>query len=153
MSDADEAALRAYAATLVTAIDEALPRWIERCVARYVVIDDAVARQVNEITAVASAEVGVEVRALLLADIDEQRHNPLAVLRAAVRYPAAVLAALEVPPPRREPFAERNFPADVYDLTPASFADVDPALHEPGLVWGAAKAHVHLQRRRDDRRR
>jgi hypothetical protein len=42
----------------------------------------------------------------------------------------------------------RSFPDDVYDLTPASFADVDPALHEPGLVWGAAKAHVHLARRR-----
>ena len=38
----------------------------------------------------------------------------------------------------------RNFPDDVYDLSPATFADVDPALHEPGLVWGAAKAHVHL---------
>jgi hypothetical protein len=41
----------------------------------------------------------------------------------------------------------------VYDLTPASFADVDPALHEPGLVWGAAKAHVHLARRRREGRR
>ena len=48
---------------------------------------------------------------------------------------------------------ERAFPDDVYDLAPASFADVDPALHEPGLVWGAAKAHVHLARRRRDGRR
>ncbi len=40
------------------------------------------------------------------------------------------------------------FPDDDYDLTPASFGDLDPALHEPGLVWGAAKAHVFLARRR-----
>ena len=26
--------------------------------------------------------------------------------------------------------------------------DVDPSLHEPGLAWGAAKAHTHLARRR-----
>ena len=24
-----------------------------------------------------------------------------------------------------------------------------PSLHEPGIVWGAAKAHVHLRRRRE----
>jgi hypothetical protein len=48
----------------------------------------------------------------------------------------------------RDEFSERNFPDDTYDLTPASFADVDPSLHEPGLEWGAAKAHVHLARRR-----
>ena len=40
------------------------------------------------------------------------------------------------------------FPDDLYDLTPGSFRDLDPALHEPGLEWGAAKAHVHLARRR-----
>jgi putative CocE/NonD family hydrolase len=41
-----------------------------------------------------------------------------------------------------------SFPDDAYDLGPASFADIDPSLHEPGLMWGAAKAHVHLARRR-----
>jgi hypothetical protein len=48
----------------------------------------------------------------------------------------------------RDEFDERAFPEDLYALTPASFADVDPALHEPGLMWGAAKAHAHLVRRR-----
>ena len=46
-----------------------------------------------------------------------------------------------------------SFPDDPYDLTPGSFADVDPSLHEPGLVWGAAKAHVVLARRRREGRR
>ena len=32
---------------------------------------------------------------------------------------------------------------------PAAFSDVDEDLHEPGLVWGAARAHVHLRRRRE----
>ncbi len=51
-------------------------------------------------------------------------------------------------PLARDAFARRQDPDDVYDLMPASFADIDPALAEPGLVWGAAKAHVHLARRR-----
>ena len=48
----------------------------------------------------------------------------------------------------RDAQAERLFPDDDYDLAPASFADIDPSVHEPGLVWGAAKAHVILKRRR-----
>jgi hypothetical protein len=59
-----------------------------------------------------------------------------------------VLADAGVPPVHRDGAAERLFPDDVYDLTPASFADLDAAVHEPGLVWGAAKAHVILRRRR-----
>jgi hypothetical protein len=70
------------------------------------------------------------------------------VLRAAVRHPTAVLAEAGVPEVVRDRFAEETFPADVYDLSPAAFADIDPALAEPGLVWGAAKAHVVLTRRR-----
>ena len=64
-----------------------------------------------------------------------------------------VLASAGARPVARDEFSARHFPDDVYDLTPASFADVDPALHEPGLVWGAAKAHVHLTRRCREGRR
>ncbi|MEZ5227993.1 MAG: hypothetical protein R2710_15365 [Acidimicrobiales bacterium] len=55
---------------------------------------------------------------------------------------------MEVSPADRDPFAVQTFPDDLYDLAPATFADIDEALHEPGLMWGAAKAHVHLSRRR-----
>ena len=66
------------------------------------------------------------------------------MLRTLVRYPTDVLRSAGARPVTRDEFAVRNFRDDVYDLSPATFADVDPALHEPGLVWGAAKAHVHL---------
>lgn len=149
----DEAALVAYATALADAIDDALDGWVARCVARYVPLDDTVAARVRDVAAVVRAEAGTQVRVLLATDIDAQRANPLAVLRAAVRHPTALLVELGAPAPARDEFARRNFPDDAYDLTPASFADVDPALHEPGLVWGAAKAHVHLQRRRAEGRR
>ena len=112
----------------------------------------AVGPEIEQRTAVAARQAvddGVpRVRALLAADVDAQRGNPLAVVRSLVRHPTDVLRAAGARPVPRDAFAERSFPDDVYDLSPAAFADVDPALHEPGLVWGAAKAHVHLARRR-----
>ena len=78
---------------------------------------------------------------------DEQRTGPLAILRSAVRYPTEVLRAAGVPPADRDRFAREAFPDDDYALTPAAFADIDQSLHEPGIVWGAAKAYVHKVRR------
>ena len=108
--------------------------------------DPGTAEAAREAGRRAASEVGAEVRALLAADIDDQWTTPLSLLRAAVRYPTAVLQAAGVPAVERDPFRERLEPADLYDLSPASFADVDPALTEPGMVWGAAKALAHRRR-------
>jgi hypothetical protein len=94
----------------------------------------------------AADEVGGEMRALLAADIDDQRSTPLTLLRSAVRFPTEVLRSAGVPPVERDPIQARLLPDDLYDLSPASFADVDPSLAEPGLVWGAAKAMAHRRR-------
>jgi hypothetical protein len=94
----------------------------------------------------AAVEVGADVRALVEADIDDQRTTPLSLLRAAVRYPTEVLQAAGVPPVERDAVQERLLPGDVYDLSPATFADVDPTLAEPGMLWGAAKALAHRRR-------
>ena len=154
----DAAALAAYAAALADGIEAAIPAWVERSI-REVLAAQGVA--VTPAVATAAADAGVEarddgaprVRALLEADVDDQVGNPLAVLRTLVRYPTDVLRSGGARPVDRDEFTVRNFPDDVYDLSPATFADVDPALHEPGLVWGAAKAHVHLARRRREGRR
>ena len=96
----------------------------------------------------AQAEVGPRVIALLRQDVDDQRSTPLALVRTSVRHPTDVLRAAGVPPVVRDEMAASAFPDDLYDLSPATFADLDPGLAEAGLVWGAAKAHVVLSRRR-----
>lgn len=154
----DAAKLAAIADALADAVTAALPGWVERSVARLVeahqgVLTGQVRAAAAEAGRRAAAEVGAEVRQLLATDVDEQRANPLAVLRSAVRYPAAVLAGAGVPPVVRSRFDEEAFPADVYGLTPATWGDIDPALHERGIVWGAAKAHVVLSRRRAEGKR
>jgi hypothetical protein len=151
---ADRDALARYADELVAAADAAIPRWVERAVrtvlsAQRVAVDEPVVGQAIRAAGQQARADGVPaLRRLVEIDIDQQRTNPLSILRSLVRYPTDVLRAARAAPVSRDEFAVRNFPDDVYDLTPAAFADVDPDLHEPGLRWGAAKAHVHLARRR-----
>lgn len=141
------------AATLAQAIEEVLPGWVERSVAsvlagaRMEPVGAGVRAEAEDAGRRAAAEVGAAVRELLAKDIDEQRSTPLSLLREAVRYPTEVLLGAGVTPaPGRDDVRVRLFPDDVYDLSPASFGDVDPRLTEPGLVWGASKAFEHLRR-------
>jgi hypothetical protein len=150
----DAAALAGYAAALADAVVAALPGWVERSVSvRYeqwcgTPAPAGVRAAAADAARQAVDEVEPRLRALLATDVDEQRSNPLAIVRAAVRYPTEVLAQAGVPPVERDAHAQRLFPGDLYDLGPAAFADLGPEVHEPGLVWGAAKAHVVLRRRR-----
>lgn len=149
----DEAALAAHAAALAAGIEAALPGWVVRCVVeRADAWQPGLGARLRPAAVAAghdaAAVVGPKVRALLALDVDAQATGPLALVREAVVHPTAVLAAAGVPDVVRDEFAERAFPSDRYDLAPAAFADLDPSLHEPGLVWGAAKAHVVLRRRR-----
>jgi hypothetical protein len=81
--------------------------------------------------------------------VADQRTNPLEIVRRSVVHPTRVLAAAGVAPVDRDEHARRIFPEDPYDLVPGAFGDLDPAVQEPGLLWGAAKAHVILRRRRE----
>lgn len=132
-----------HAAALADAICAALPGWVERTVTR-------IAPELHDHAVLAGKEavddICPRVRELLAADIDEQATTPLALLRDAVRYPAGVLAAANIAPVPRDPFDRDRFPDDAYGLTPASWVDVDPALHELGIAWGAAKAFEHKRR-------
>lgn len=136
---------------LAEAIVAALPGWVERCVEGVLVAwcgraDGDVMVEARAAGVRAAAEVGPRLRALLTADIDAQRSTPLALVREAVRYPTAVLRGAGVPPVERDAGAERLFPDDDYDLTPGSLAELDPALAELAITWGAWKAMAHRRR-------
>ncbi|MCU1399486.1 MAG: hypothetical protein JWN62_2595 [Acidimicrobiales bacterium] len=142
-----------YVQLLADAAHAAVPRWLIRCVvdtARQMGVPAAaeLVSDAEEMSRVHAPLVLAELDALLDTDAEAQRTNPLSVLRAAVRHPTEVLARHHVPTPRRTEFDERNFPTDVYALGPATWADVDESLQEPGLIWGAWKAKTVLDRRR-----
>lgn len=139
--------------SLADGIERAVPVWVSREVERILTAfrgeaDDATMAEADEAGRRAAADVVPKVRAIVEADVDDQRVNPLTVLREAVAYPTAVLAAAGVPGVVRDQFAEEHFPDDAYGLTPMAFADVDESLHELGIVWGAAKARAHMRRHR-----
>ena len=151
MTDAElraaEQQLVEHARVLAEGISQALPGWVVSAVESRLPDMGPEVREAAEVAGTAAAdEIGEEVARLLAADIDDQRENPLSVLRRAVRYPTEVLLGAGVAPADRDDFAVDRFPDDVYDLTPASFGDIHPDLQGPGLMWGAAKAFVHHRR-------
>jgi hypothetical protein len=145
--------IRACAEPLADGIQRALPGWVARSVERVILawagqVPVAVGQAAQAAGQAAQTEVGGAIRDLLEADIDEQRTTPLALLRGAVHYPTEVLRKAGVPPVARDRFTQEVFPDDDYDLSPASLADIDPALTELGIMWGAAKAFEHKRRHR-----
>jgi hypothetical protein len=150
--------LNEYAETLLTATLAAIPGWVGRSVesvARQagIEIDVDGALAIDEAAAEALAVIGARLRQLLDTDVDEQRSNPLAILRGAIVYPTSVLRSLGVVAVARHQFEAERFPDDIYGLTPATWADIDESLYEPGIVWGAWKAKTVLDRRRGEGRR
>ena len=153
----DDAVLARYSQELVRAVESALGEWIDNSVqavlhAQGRSIDAATAMLIATARSDATQAVIGELDAVLSLDVDEQRQNPLSILRAAVRYPTQVLRAVGALPVARYEFDERSFPDDDFALTPAAFSDFGPAVHDAGITWGAAKAHVHLRRRREKQR-
>ena len=136
-----------HAVALADAIDAVLPAWVERSVrSRLGTVPRHVAAAARAAGERAREEVGGAVRELVLRDVDEQRGNPLALLRTAVRYPTDVLREAGAPIVERDKFSRERFPDDDYDLTPANWSDIHPSLADLGIAWGAAKAFEHKQR-------
>ena len=144
--------LARYAEALADGVEQALPGWVAAAVARRLPPAEVERRQAEIAAAgrAAADDVGRRVRELLRLDIDEQWTNPLSLIRSAIRHPTRILADAGAPEAARDQQAARFLPEDVYDLAPASFADLAPELHDLGISWGAAKAHVHLRRRRQE---
>jgi hypothetical protein len=149
----DLAALEGYADELVAAVEVALPGWVQRSISlRWDQwgggeLSPELTDAALDAAAAAVDDVVPPLRALLAQDVGEQQGNPLAIVRRAVVHPTRVLESAGVPPVQRDADAERLFPDDAYDLTPGSFGDLGEDVHEPGLHWGAAKAHILLRRR------
>jgi len=148
-----EASLRDYGVALAAGIVAAVPGWVVGSVERVIrawsgEFPPLVLAAAEAAGSRAQAELASAVTALLESDIDEQRTTPLALLRGAVVYPTEVLRQAGVPPVQRDRYTVSAFPEDSYDLSPASLADLDPALTELGIRWGAAKAFEHRRRHR-----
>jgi hypothetical protein len=141
----DAAQLARYSAELADAIDVAVVPWLVECVATRTPGHEQEAGVAAE---AARREVVPLIRDLLATDIDAQRATPLQLLRRGTAPVTRMLADAGAIQPVRDEVSRRLDPDDLYDLGPVAYADLGPEVAEAGLVWGAAKAHVHLRRRR-----
>lgn len=140
------------AAQLLATAAEVTPGWMRRVTLQAAAAEgfgaDALAPTLDAMVESESPLLIAALRQLLATDVDQQRTNPLSLFRDAVAAPTALLRSTGVPVPRSDQFAAERFPDDVYALGPAAWSDIDPRLHEPGLIWGAWKAMTILRRRR-----
>ncbi len=151
--DDDATRLAEIATRLCEATLDAVPAWIEGLVVTRLRqwaghVSAELAAEAVTAGEAARDELAPRLRGLLAAEVEDQRTNPLQLLRETTHHAAAVLAGAGVPAMPRDQFEARSFPTDVYGLMPATWADVHPDLHELGLTWGAAKAYVFKARRR-----
>lgn len=152
---ADELDIETVAMALLEAVVEATPSWVSRSVGEIVAaqglaVDDIHVERVVDAGERAQRYVETNLGALLRTDIDQQRTTPLTIVRDAARFPVEVLHAAGAREVHRIDVDRWAFPNDPFGVTPASLADMGPVVHEAGIAWGAAKAHVHLRRRRDE---
>ena len=159
MSAGTGSGIEASGAAIVAGVERCGPSWVVGSVTRRV---DAFGRLDAQERAAAIAEaeaaaapaveaVVAALRDLFARDPAEQRTTPLQIVRGLVAAPTAVLEAAGVPGVVRDPFEERAFPDDEYDLVPRTLGDLgDPDLGPLLLAWGLAKAAV-LRSRAEER--
>lgn len=146
----DDERLCEFATALAEQILSAIPGWVQECVGRRLPPNQYERWQgeVADAGIQAAEDLAGPLRTLLSQDIDQQRTTPLTIVRGGVAHAARVLTDAGVPHARRDADAVRLHPDDVYDLTPGGYLDLGQSVQDASLMWGAAKAHVHIQRRK-----
>lgn len=134
---------------LADAVVDAVPGWFDAVARRHLGTAGAPERWALDV-AEAATRIEREIRALADIDIDAQRTTPLTSIRTLAAVATPLLRLEGVAQVTRDPHAVSIHPDDVFDLTPGGFADLGDRVQAAGLAWGAAKAHLHLRRRRKD---
>lgn len=144
-----------YSRALLTAIVEALPEWVSRVMtARAASLPELDFSTFEGQVAEVAREVIVEVRdsltRLFALDVEEQRLNPLHVLRQRAEIVTTALARLGASPTSRDEFDSVSMPDDIYGIGPMTWRDLGDNVHDAGITWGAWKAAVIISRHKSD---
>ncbi len=146
--------IETVAEQLKSAAIEATPAWVRRRVTEVAAAQGVAVGSDSDIVADAAERarryVGSRLGELLDTDIDRQRTTPLSVFRDAARFPVEALHRLGVPEVHRTDVDRWAFPNDPFGVSPASLAEIGDEVQRAGIAWGAAKAALHLARRREE---
>lgn len=136
------------AGALLEAVVRVYPAWLRGRMTQISGGAQGAVEATERAVAAASAWLHDALATLLATDPDEQRSNPLQVIRSASRFANAELAVLGVDAPERDEFDTRAMPDDTYALGPLAWIDLGQDVHEAGIEWGAWKAATVIMRRR-----
>lgn len=143
-----------YSTRLLESCQRVIEPWLTASFDRVVVaqsLSDVVDADLRRVAVERATTRALEdLNSLFAVDVVAQRTNPLDILRRATSPVTDELRRLGASPIERDEFHVRSFPSDVFGLCPATWADVDESLVEPGLEWGAFKAASVIQRRREE---
>lgn len=141
----DSEELSSYSQELLDAVLRALPSWIT---ARVRALAPAASLDLDNVIQETLSYVHKNLEALLRTDVDEQRENPLHVLRQSSMFVTAALREAGIPAVQRDEFDRQSMPDDMYAIGPLTWRDLSEEVHEAGITWGAWKAATVLTRRR-----
>lgn len=145
--------LEPYPRDLYDAVVRSVPMWVSR---RMIEIASkggvsAGADFMSSVEAVVqetTTQIQGDLLSLLSTDVDQQRFNPLQVIREANVFANRALDATGVPVPHRDEFDSQVMPHDTYAFGPLTWRDLSDDVHDAGISWGAWKAATVLTRRR-----
>lgn len=142
--------LEGYPLALLHAVDAAFEGWYLGRLTAIASTGGAVidGNEIAGVSAEAAHWVRSELAAFLAVDVDEQRTNPLHLLRSAARFATDLLDSAGTVRPVRDEFESRAMPDDVFAVGPLAWIDLGDDVHEAGISWGAWKAATVLTRRR-----
>lgn len=132
-----------YPQVLLRTVTSAFGPWFRGRLREIAGRDDAL---LDEAASRAEEWVDTELAALLSADAEEQRTNPLHLLRTASRFATPALRRMNVPAPERDEFEVRAMPEDEYGVGPLAWIDLGDEVHDAGISWGAWKAATIISR-------
>ncbi len=139
--------LEQYPRDLCSAVLAAFPQWLTSQLST-ISQGKLSAQEIGDIVQVTTQQMTSNFISLLATDVDEQRTNPLHVLRMSTTMANQKLQQLEIAPPHRDEFEIAAMPHDTYSLGPLTWKDLGEDVHEAGITWGAWKAATVLTRRR-----
>ena len=145
--------LEPYPRDLYEAVLQAVPLWVSR---RMIEIASPAGVEagadfmssVEKVIQQTTNQLQGDLLTLLTTDVDQQRFNPLQVIREANVFANQALETLGIPLPHRDEFDAHVMPHDSYAFGPLTWRDLSEDVHEAGISWGAWKAATVLTRRR-----
>lgn len=137
--------LNPYSQALYDAVLAAIPSWLT---SKMATIAPGIEIDSSSIVDLTVDYVSEKLSALLLTDVDEQRVNPLHLLRQSTTFATSALRDAGAPQVKRDEFDQQSMPDDIYAFGPLTWRDLSEEAHDAGITWGAWKAATVLTRRR-----